>query len=848
MRILFTKLFILFLPANALSQVYIDRNGSDDNDGTKNHPFQSFTMALRKAREMRRLNDPLIKNGIEIIVGDGYYKLSEPILIRPEDAGTSESPTIIRAEEGAHPVLMSGFPIGGWKKASASTPGLPKSAVGKVWVTTIPVGEVSTFRELWVDGRKVIRARERNADSMSRILSWDRKSQTCWIPKPKGIDLSNVDGAEMFIHQWWAIAILRIESMKVQGDSVQLTFHQPESRIQSEHPWPAPWISKKTGNSAFYLSNALQFLNEPDEWYFDEHNLKLYYYPGRGAFLGKAYVHVPALETLVKIQGTIDHPVSHVYFKGISFQYTNWIRPSTSGHVPLQAGMYLLDAYKLKVPGTPDKKALENQAWIGRPPAAVEVSYANHTGFENCRFEHLSATGLDYIKGTSNDSIVGNVFKDIGGSGILVGTFSDESFETHRPYQPSDEREVCTNEYISNNLVTDVTNEDWGCVGIGAGYVRGINIQHNEVSNVSYTGISLGWGWTKSTNVMHDNKVIANRITHYGRQMYDVAGIYTLSAQPGSLISRNYIDSIYKAPYAHDPEHWFYLYTDEGSSFITVRDNWCPSVKFLQNANGPGNLWQNNGPTVENSVRLAAGLEDKYKHLTKERTRKKAWPINGVVIDADEPIVNKFSSVNKPVVIEIVNREGQTVDEQRLMSIFNAGHDPAINAYKWNNHFVFFGTVDTTMVKTKVQSQYPGVSMRVYSDMVYVYDRSVCKDRHVEPEWDNVILTANLVNDPTLQQEYLDYHSTQFEKWPEVAKGFCNAGFQQLIVYKNGRQLMLVISIPKGSNLDELNPKTTENNPRVNEWNELMGKYQEGIKGTSSGETWVMLKPITTQK
>jgi hypothetical protein len=205
--------------------------------------------------------------------------------------------------------------------------------------------------------------------------------------------------------------------------------------------------------------------------------------------------------------------------------------------------------------------------------------------------------------------------------------------------------------------------------------------------------------------------------------------------------------------------------------------------------------------------------------------------------------VNKFSSVNKPVVIEIVNREG-TVDEQRLMAIFNAGHDPAINVYKWNNHFVFFGAVDTNMVKTKVQSQYPGASMRVYSDMVYVYDRSVCKDRHVEPEWDNVILTANLANDPTLQQEYLDYHSTQFEKWPEVAKGFCTAGFQQLIVYKNGRQLMLVISIPKGSSLDDLNPKTTENNPSIVEWNNLMKKYQEGIESTSPGEVWVIFKPI----
>jgi hypothetical protein len=63
-------------------------------------------------------------------------------------------------------------------------------------------------------------------------------------------------------------------------------------------------------------------------------------------------------------------------------------------------------------------------------------------------------------------------------------------------------------------------------------------------------------------------------------------------------------------------------------------------------------------------------------------------------------------------------------------------------------------------------------------------------------------------------------------------------------MYKNGRQLMLIISIPKGENLDTLNPKTTENNPRVNDWNTLMQKYQEGIEGTKKGETWVFLKEI----
>jgi L-rhamnose mutarotase len=98
-----------------------------------------------------------------------------------------------------------------------------------------------------------------------------------------------------------------------------------------------------------------------------------------------------------------------------------------------------------------------------------------------------------------------------------------------------------------------------------------------------------------------------------------------------------------------------------------------------------------------------------------------------------------------------------------------------------------------------------------------------------------------------MQAAYKEYHATQFKKWPEVVKGFCNASFQQLQVFENDGQLMLVISIPKGKTLDELNPKTTENNPRVNDWNNLMKQYQEGIAGAGPGETWVFFKPINQQ-
>jgi len=146
------------------------------------------------------------------------------------------------------------------------------------------------------------------------------------------------------------------QKYEVHGDSVKLSFMQPESRIQSEHPWPAPWLSKTTGNSAFWLLNAIQFLNAPGEWYLDRDAQKLYYWPRKGEQMETAQVIAPYLETLVRVQGNIDHPVSNIHFKGISFQHTGWLRPSEQGHVPHQVGMYMTDAYSLKIPGTADKK------------------------------------------------------------------------------------------------------------------------------------------------------------------------------------------------------------------------------------------------------------------------------------------------------------------------------------------------------------------------------------------------------------------------------------------------------------------------------------------------------------
>ena len=595
-------------------EIWISPKGSDFNDGTRQSPKATLTSALRQAREWRRTEDNRIQGGITIYMEGGTYAFHEPVFIRPEDSGTKESPTTIRSVGDEKVILSGGISINGWKKQ------------GKVWVADVPVfnGRPLDFRQLWVNGKKAVRARDvEDFEKMNRICSVDEKNEILYVPAVSIRRLIDNKGnlkakyAEMVLHQMWCVANLRIRSVEVQGDSAAIRFHQPESRIQFEHPWPRPMVTTDGHNSAFYLTNARELQDVPGEWYHDMDARKVYYYPREGEKMQEAEVIVPAVETLVRVEGTLDRPVCHIRFEKITFSYTTWMRPSEKGHVPLQAGMYLTDGYLIEPKMQRDylNHPLDNQGWLGRPAAAVRVVAARQIDFERCRFEHLGSTGLDYEEAVQGGVVRGCLFRDIAGNGLLVGSFSPAAHETHLPYDPADRREVCTQQQINNCYFTEIGNEDWGCLAIAAGYVEDINIEHNEISEVPYSGISLGWGWTQTVNCMRNNRVHANLIHHYAKHMYDVAGIYTLGSQPKSYVTENCVHSIYKPGYVHDPNHWFYLYTDEGSSFITVRDNWTEGEKYLQNANGPGNVWENNGPKVDNDVRERAGLEAGYKDL-----------------------------------------------------------------------------------------------------------------------------------------------------------------------------------------------------------------------------------------
>ena len=556
-------------------------------------PDSSLADAVRKAREMQRLGQA---QEITIHLAAGTYQLYEPLRLRPEDSGLN----IV----GEKAIISGGIEIKNWKKQ------------GKFLVAEVPDfnGRPIDFRQLWVNGRKAIRARDvTDFEQMHRIRTYDKKNHVLWIPKKAVEKLQNGKSVncnylEMVLHEMWCTSNLRIKSLSIHGDSVAVTFHDPEAKLQFEHPWPSPMTPNTGHPSPFYLTNALELLDEPGEWYHDIRQHKLYYMPRQGETINEAVV--PVLETLVEVIGSAEHPVRDITIKGLTFSHTTWMRPSEKGHVPLQAGMYLKEAYKLRPQiDRPNNHKLDNQGWLGRAEAAVEVKYAEDINFNGCRFEHLGGSGLDYVFACHRGTTTNCTFTDIAMNGYVCGSFSPEGLETHLPYTPADFREVCTGQTVEHSEFYDVTNEDWGCVAIAAGYVSNININHNTIHDVSYTGISLGWGWNRDLVCMKDNKVHANLIYNYAQYMYDCAGIYTLGNQPGTLISENVVRDIASPSYVHDPNHWFYLYTDEGSSNITIKDNWTPSEKFLKNANGPGNVWENNGPQVSEQIINKAGKQ-----------------------------------------------------------------------------------------------------------------------------------------------------------------------------------------------------------------------------------------------
>ncbi|HVV52374.1 MAG TPA: right-handed parallel beta-helix repeat-containing protein [Polyangia bacterium] len=575
--------------------IYVSPSGSDTNPGTLALPIHTLT----KAQSLVRTMNGAMQSDITVYLRGGTYPVTSTLVFSNADSGQNGHYVKYLAYPGEQPLITGGQPITGW---TASSGGNGVYMAG---------GITTPFRQLYVDGVKAVRARTPNLGSngalaFNRLTGADDTNQNIQVASSEVASWNNFTKVEMHVMIGWGDSTLRLASYTTTGSTAYLKVQSPESTVVFVRPFPH--LGGQFGGftkHCYYFENALEFLDQPGEWYLDEGKGVLSYKPRSGEDMSKAVVVAPMVETIVSIAGaSTTSQAGYLWFQGITFAHSTYMRPSQSGFLDAQAGQYNLTATS------------DNKQTVGRPPAGVSVMNANHVHFERNVFTQMGATGLDFVSGTNNDTIIGNVVTDIAGNGISIGKFTaSDTTEYHVPYNPTDKNEICTSDTIKDNYIHNVTTEFQGGTGIAAGYPRQVDIEHNEVAYTNYTGISVGYGWTSSVNAMSNNIINYNNVHHVTQILADGASIYTLSnQQPTSQLEYNYLHDYSTSPWADYGDQGIYL--DEQTSGYTVAHNAMVNAptNVAQNDTGTNTITDNPASNAS-SVTSMAGIEASYADI-----------------------------------------------------------------------------------------------------------------------------------------------------------------------------------------------------------------------------------------
>ena len=101
-------------------------------------------------------------------------------------------------------------------------------------------------------------------------------------------------------------------------------------------------------------------------------------------------------------------------------------------------------------------------------------------------------------------------------------------------------------------------------------------------------------------------------------------------------------------------------------------------------------------------------------------------------------------------------------------------------------------------------------------------------------------LALDLVNDERLMAEYEQYHR---QVWPEIKKSISDAGILQMEIYRFTNRLFMIMEVTEDFNFAQKTAADSAN-PRVQEWEQLMWKYQQALPGSKPGEKWVLMGKI----
>jgi L-rhamnose mutarotase len=103
-------------------------------------------------------------------------------------------------------------------------------------------------------------------------------------------------------------------------------------------------------------------------------------------------------------------------------------------------------------------------------------------------------------------------------------------------------------------------------------------------------------------------------------------------------------------------------------------------------------------------------------------------------------------------------------------------------------------------------------------------------------------LALDLIDDPSLITEYENWHKPEII-WPEIKKSISGSGITNMEIYRTGNRLFMIIEADDSFGF-ERKAAMDDANPKVQDWEQLMWKFQQPLPWARQGEKWILMDKI----